>query len=83
MNYWLFFTFEKNETNYDEIFIRIGHFAQRISVIAAQYGLAARGMKNYNDDTVKEKFSIGSNELVGYSVNLFSYQNTGHSLMLE
>ncbi|MFJ8514971.1 hypothetical protein [Lysinibacillus xylanilyticus] len=83
MNYWFFFTFEKTGQDYDEIFLKIGHFAQRLSIIAAKYGLAARGVKNYNDTTIKEKFNLEENKQIGYSLNLFKSWNTSHSIFFK
>ncbi|MGE7622592.1 hypothetical protein ACQKMD_05930 [Viridibacillus sp. NPDC096237] len=83
MNYWFFFTFEKTGQDYDEIFLKIGHFAQRLSIIAAKYGLAARGIKNYNDTIIKEKFNLEENKQIGYSLNLFKSWNTSHSIFLK
>ncbi len=83
MYYWLFFTFEKSGQDYDDIFLRMGHFAQHLSIIAAKYGLAARGIKNYNDKIIKEKFNLENNEQLGYSLNLFKSWNTSHSIFLK
>lgn len=83
MNYWLFFIFEKTGQDYDETFLEIGHFAQRLSIIAAKYGLAARGIKNYNDNIIKEKFNLEKNKQLGYSLNLFKSWNTSHSIFLK
>lgn len=83
MNYWFFFTFENTGQDYDEMFLKIGHFAQRLSIIAAKYGLAARGIKNYNDTTIKEKFNLEENKQIGYSLNLFKSWNTSHSIFLK
>ncbi|MFD2306601.1 hypothetical protein [Enterococcus termitis] len=83
MNYWLFLTFEKNKQKYDQYFVQIGRIAQHLSVIAARYGLAARGMKNYNDLNVKKKFNLTDETIIGYSVNIFEALNTSHSLMLK
>ncbi|MDM5352006.1 hypothetical protein ACE1MS_16180 [Lysinibacillus sp. fkY74-1] len=83
MYYWIFFTFEKTRQDYDDIFLRIGHFAQHLSIIAAKYGMAARGIKNYNDKIIKEKFNLENNVQLGYSLNLFKSWNTSHSIFLK
>lgn len=83
MNYWVFLTFEKSKKIYDSYFMQMGCIAQHLSVIAARYGLAARGMKNYNDLNVKQKFNLTDETIIGYSVNIFEALNTSHSLLLK
>ncbi|GAA0696291.1 hypothetical protein GCM10008904_00150 [Paraclostridium ghonii] len=84
LNFWLFFYNSEENINekYDEWFIRLGYISQEISILATKYNLGSRGMKNYNDLYIKEKFELNENSLIGYSLVLFPYSNTGHSVAL-
>jgi len=83
LNYWIFFSFNKMQKGFEELFIEMGYIAQEISVLVAKYNLAARGMKNYNDYVIKEKFGLNEDDIIGYSIVIFSNNNASHSIFLE
>ncbi|MBU5467372.1 hypothetical protein KQI49_11120 [Virgibacillus sp. MSJ-26] len=85
LNMWVFFHFDKhqNQQSYDQKFVDIGYIAQYISLLISKWGRASRGMKNYKDSYLKERFNIPKKEFLGYSLMIFPPSHSGHTSFIE
>lgn len=85
INFWCFM----NITDYRDIknikfdFHTMGMIAQFLSTYMAKIGYASRCLKNYNDQYIKLKVGLGSNDLIGYSVVAFPNRGEVGSLYIE
>ncbi|WP_096437926.1 hypothetical protein [Alteribacter populi] len=85
LNMWFFFHFNKKENvkSFSQFFVDMGYIGQYISLYAGKWGIASRGMKNYNDEYLKEYLDLKKEDLIGYSLMVFPRSGSSHSSFLD